>query len=91
MHRLKKRLYHYIFGIHKFHQCMYLYGRKFCVVTDYKPLCTILGPKGGDPYFSCLLVAALRAILLSAYNNDIKLHPTKAHCNAHHYQGYIGD
>jgi len=36
-----------IFGIKKFHQC--IYGRKFKLVTDHKPLTTILSPKAGLP------------------------------------------
>ena len=35
------------FGVRKFHQ--YLFGRKFIVVTDHKPLMAILGPKKGIP------------------------------------------
>ena len=34
-----------VFGIKKFHQ--YLYGRKFVLETDHKPLMTILGPQQG--------------------------------------------
>ena len=52
------------FGIKKFHK--YVYGRKFTLVTDNKPLSAILGPKKGIP-----ILAASRlqrwAILLSAY------------------------
>ena len=32
-----------VFGVSKFHQ--FLYGRRFTLVTDHKPLKTILGPK----------------------------------------------
>ena len=46
MHSLKKVLA-LIFGIKKFHR--YLYGRKFILITDHKPLTTILGPKKGIP------------------------------------------
>ena len=36
-----------IFGVRKFHQ--YWYGRHFTIVTDHKPLTTILGSKQGIP------------------------------------------
>ena len=36
-----------IFGIRKFHQ--YIYGRKFSLVTNHKPLLAIMGPKKGIP------------------------------------------
>ena len=68
-----------IFGINKFHQ--YLYGRKFTLVTDHKPLTAILGPKKGIP---TLAAARLQrwALLLSAYTYDIKFKPTFARSNA---------
>ena len=34
-----------IFGLQKFHN--YLYGRKYTLITDHKPLTTVLGPKYG--------------------------------------------
>ena len=60
-----------IFGVKKFHQ--YLYGRKFTLVTDYKPLIVILGPK---KCVSSLAAARLQrwAVLLFAYKYDIKVH-----------------
>ena len=36
-----------IFGIRKFHK--YVYGQKFTVFTDHRPLTAILGPKTGIP------------------------------------------
>lgn len=68
-----------IFGVKRFH--IYLYGRQFILVTDHKPLTTILGHNKGIPP-----VAAARlqrwAIILAAYKYKIEFHPTTAHCNA---------
>lgn len=67
------------FCVKKFHR--YLYGRKFTLATDHKPLTTILGPKKGIP-----LLAASRlqrwAVLLSAYDYNICYKSTTDHGNA---------
>ena len=67
--QIEKEALSIIFGIKKFHQ--YLYGRKFLLVTDHKPLVTLLGPKSGIP---TLAAARLQrwAILLSAYQYEIE-------------------
>ena len=77
--QLEKEALSLIFGVKKFHQ--YLYGRKFVLVTDHKPLTTILGPKKGIP---SLAAARLQrwAILLSAYDYEIRFKSTNDHCNA---------
>ena len=51
------------------------------LVTDHKPLVTILGPKSGIP---TLAAARLQrwAILLSAYQYDIEYRSTAKHANA---------
>ena len=77
--QVEKEALSLIFGIKKFHQ--YLYGRHFTLITDHKPLTTILGPKQGVPQ-----VAAARmqrwALMLSAYSYSIQFRPTLAHSNA---------
>ena len=77
--QLKKEALSLIFGIQKFHQ--YLYGRKFTLITDHKPLTTILGPKKGIP---SLAAAHLQrwAMQLAAYDYDIHYKPTTDHGNA---------
>lgn len=68
-----------VYGVKYFHQ--FLYGHKFTLVTDHKPLLAVLGPKTGIPP-----VAAARmqrwALLLSAYSYNIEFRPTGAHANA---------
>ena len=77
--QLEKEALAIIFGIKKFHQ--YLYGRKFVLLTDHKPLTVILGPKKGIP-----VLAASRlqrwAVQLSAYYYDIKYRSTDRNSNA---------
>ena len=68
-----------VFGIKKFHQ--YLFGRRFSLLTDHRPLTLLLGPKCGIP-----VLAASRlqrwAIQLSAYQYDIEYQASKDHANA---------
>ena len=77
--QLEKEALALIFGIKKFHQ--YLFGRKFTLITDHKPLLAILGQKKGIP---SLAAARLQrwAVLLSAYNYQLEFKPTGLHCNA---------
>lgn len=66
-----------VYGVRKFHQ--YLYGRKFILRTDHKPLTYILGDKVGIP-----VMAASRlqrwAIMLSGYNYDIQYVSSSKNC-----------
>ncbi|XP_072140440.1 uncharacterized protein [Dermacentor andersoni] len=66
--QLEKEALAIIFGVKKFH--FYLYGRSFTLVTDHKPLQTILGPTTGIP-----TIAAARlqrwAVTLAAYSYNL--------------------
>ena len=77
--QIEKEALSLVFGIQKFHT--YLYGRKFTLVTDHKPLTIVLGPKHGIPS-----MAAARfqrwALLLSAYTYKIEFKCTQDHANA---------
>ena len=77
--QLEKEALSLIFGVKKFHE--YLYGRRFTLLTDHKPLTTILGPKTGVPP---LAAARLQrwALLLSACEYDLEFRPTAQHANA---------
>ena len=77
--QLEKEALSIIFGAQKFHQ--YLYGRKFTLVTDHKPLITILNPRKGIP---SLATARLQrwALILASYQYEIEFKPTDKHSNA---------
>ena len=45
--QIQKETLSIIFGLQKFHE--FFMGRKFCLITDYKPLLTIFHPAKGIP------------------------------------------
>ena len=77
--QIEKEALALVYGVKRFHT--YLYGRHFTLVTDHKPLKTILSPKKGIP---TLASARLQrwAWILSAYHYDIEFRPTNEHGNA---------
>ena len=68
-----------VFGVKKFHQ--YLYGRKFSLVTDHKPLLAILGPKAPVPTLAAARMQRW-ALILSAYDYDIEYRRSEENTNA---------
>ena len=77
--QVEKEALSLVFGVKKFHA--YLYGRRFILTTDNKPLTTILGPKQGIP---TLAAARLQrwALILAAYSYQIEFRSTGAQANA---------
>ena len=77
--QIEKEALSIIFGVKKFHK--FLYGRKFTLVTDHKPLVTILGPRSHIP---TLAAARLQrwALLLAAYQYEVEFKSTDQHGNA---------
>jgi len=67
------------FGVKRFHK--YLYGRQFTLITDHKPLMTILGPKTGIPSLAAARMQRW-ALILAAYHYDIKFRSSQANANA---------
>lgn len=68
-----------IFGVEKFYQ--YLWGRKFLLITDHKPLLAIFGPKNGFPERTAHRLQRW-AIKLGAYQYTIIYRSTEKHGNA---------
>ncbi|PFX12264.1 hypothetical protein AWC38_SpisGene23804 [Stylophora pistillata] len=70
MPRQKKRGWlHIIFGIKRFQ--LYLYGRKFKLVTDHQPLTRIFGPKSSVSPLAAARLQRWAVLLLSGYDFDI--------------------
>lgn len=77
--QIDKEAYGIIFGIKKFHQ--YLYGNRFTLVTDHRPLTQIFNPQKGLPAYSAIRMQHY-AIFLRAFNFNIKYRKSSEHGNA---------
>ncbi|KAL6473975.1 hypothetical protein MHYP_G00175360 [Metynnis hypsauchen] len=58
-----------VFGVRKFYQ--YLFGKRFTLLTDHRPLTTIFGPYTGIPSLAASRMQRW-ALMLSAHTYDIK-------------------
>lgn len=68
-----------VFGVKKFHQ--YLFGRKFTLLTNHRPLTSIFGPKKGIPSLAASRLQRW-ALLLSAHQYEIRYRKSDQHQNA---------
>ena len=62
-----------IYAVKKFHK--YIYGRRFSLLTDHKPLLPIFGSKKGIPTYSANRLQRW-ATILAGYNFEIKYRKT---------------
>jgi len=77
--QIDKEAYAIIFAIKKFYQ--FLYGNRFTLYTDHRPLTQILAPNKALPVHSAMRMQHYK-IFLQAFNYDIKYKNTKLHSNA---------
>ncbi|KAJ8023976.1 hypothetical protein HOLleu_36568 [Holothuria leucospilota] len=68
-----------VFGVTKFHK--YVYGRKFCIYTDHKPLLGLFGEGREIPKMASARIVRW-ALKLSAYNYELKYKSGSTHQNA---------
>ncbi|XP_062400896.1 uncharacterized protein K02A2.6-like [Sardina pilchardus] len=68
-----------IFGIQRFHK--YLYGRKFVICTDHKPLLSLFNEMKAVPQMASPRIQRW-AVTLRAYEYEIVYKPGKHHSNA---------
>ena len=68
-----------MYALKKFHQ--FLYGRKFIVVTDHKPLVTLFAPDKGTPAMAANRLARW-ALLVHQYDYTVEYRRSKDHGNA---------
>ena len=77
--QIQKEALAVVFGLQKFHQ--FLYGRKFIMVTDYKPLLALFSPSSGTPAMAANRLARW-AFMLSQYDYSIEYRKSTEHGNA---------
>ncbi|XP_055918602.1 uncharacterized protein K02A2.6-like [Eupeodes corollae] len=77
--QVEKEALSIIFGVQKFHQ--YVYGRRFELITDHKPLLSLFHPQKQLPVMTAHRLQRW-AIILMGYEYSIRYKPTLAHGNA---------
>ncbi|CAB3989970.1 Transposon Tf2-9 poly, partial [Paramuricea clavata] len=77
--QLEKEAFSIIFGLKRFHQ--YLCGNSFTILTDHRPLLTLLGPHCSVPAHTASRLQRW-ALILASYHYKIEYRSTTAHADA---------
>jgi len=77
--QIEKEALGLVLSVKKFHK--YLFGRSITLLTDHKPLLSILSPKTNVPPVTAACMQRW-AIFLSAYDYNIEFRGTIKHANA---------
>ena len=77
--QIQKEALAIIFGLKKFFQ--YIYGKKFILVTDHRPLIAMFGPGKATPSLAANRLARW-ALMLSQFDYTIEYRRTADHANA---------
>ena len=79
--QVEKEALSLIFRINQSIFYRYLFGHHFTLITDHKPLTTILGPKNAIPILTAASIQRW-ALFLTGFNYDIQYKSTLKHGNA---------
>ena len=77
--QIEKEALSLVWGVKRFHK--FVYGRKFKLVSDHKPLIYILKENKSIPEMGASRIVRW-AITLASYQYEIQWRPTQKHCNA---------
>ena len=77
--QIQKEALSIVFALRKFHH--FLYGRKFILVTDHKPLLSLFGPTKTTPQLAANRLARW-ALMFSEYEYTVEYRKTSDHGNA---------
>ena len=81
--QIEKETLSCVFGVNRFH--LYLFGRKFTLMTNHKPLTMLLNENHGVPVHTSNRIQRW-AITLSMYNYTISFKASLHHSNAGHFK-----
>lgn len=77
--QIDREAYAIIFGVKKFYQ--FIFGRRFTLITDNKPIAQIISPKASLPLFSATRMQHY-AIFLSSFDYEVRHKKSNENANA---------